>query len=103
MAKHCVAYTHGAAIYNEYSNSKNLKINYKVLTKGTDSKKEEEYSVFLNDESYDHLTKTVAKNIDQIDICGIAGDVCVHDTLVSGINELETRNLIYLWLLPMYK
>lgn len=86
--KHCVAYTHGAAIYEPIIQIlRDLKINYKVLTKGTDSK-EEEYSVFLNDESYDWLTKTVAKeNIDQIDICGIAGDVCVHDTLVSGINE----------------
>lgn len=86
--KHCVAYTHGAAIYEPIIKTlKELKVKYKVLTKGTDPK-EEEYSIFLNDESYDWLIETISmKKIDQIDVCGIAGDVCVHDTIVSGMNE----------------
>lgn len=86
--KHCVAYTHGAAIYEPIIQTlRELNIDYKVLTKGN-LEYQEEYSIFLNDDSYEWLGRKVSiEDIEQIDICGIAGDVCVHDTLIGGIME----------------
>lgn len=84
--KHYVAHTHGAAIYEPIIQTlRDLKINYKVLTKGTDSK-EEEYSVFSNYNSREWLYRFIyGEYIGQIDICGIAGDICVYNTLLNGI------------------
>ncbi len=46
----------------------------------------EEYSIFRNKEASERIRSIVStQGIDRIDICGIAGDVCVHDSLVDGI------------------
>ncbi len=58
-----------------------------IFNKG-DSSDREEYSLFKNkyaSESVDKLIKEF--EIDRIDICGIAGDLCVCDTLVDGVER----------------
>lgn len=85
-SKHCVAYTHGAAIYEPIIQTlRELNIDYKVLTKGVFPNREE-FSIFSNDNSREWLyTFIYGEYINQIDICGIAGDVCVYNTLLDGI------------------
>lgn len=95
--KHCVAYTHGAAIYEPIIQTlRELNVDYKVLTKGI-LQDREEYSIFINDASHDWLKERVTnENIDQFDICGIAGDFCVYNTLLGGMFEFgeEKFNLL---------
>lgn len=46
----------------------------------------EEYSIFKNPLAAKNIADIVNdKGIDEIDICGIAGDVCVSETLLDGI------------------
>jgi len=77
---HCVAHSHGAAIWQAvleaaYRHCKRTK----VLTKGT-MKEVEEYSILKNKASRRRLVPLLDK-AEQVDVCGIAGDVCVLDTL----------------------
>lgn len=83
---HCVQDSIGAAIYPSLIEPLFItKGAYKVLRKGTNPKAEE-YSIFKNQASEGHMKLIVSlKEIEQIDICGIAGDVCVLDTLKDGI------------------
>ena len=58
-----------------------------VLRKGT-SKDADEYSIFKNALSAEKIDKLICGNgIERIDICGIAGDVCVLNTLRDGIER----------------
>ena len=85
---HCVSNTIGAAIYpalvaplNESSGL------LKVLRKGVYEDREE-YSIFKNHASANTLKQLItALEISQIDLCGLAGDVCVLDTLKDGIEQ----------------
>ena len=90
---HCVQYSIGAAIYSNLIEPLfNTKGATKVLQKGNNAKTEE-YSIFKNTTSTSHLKLVVElKNIQQIDLCGIAGDYCVLDTLKDGI-ELFGKNM----------
>lgn len=46
----------------------------------------EEYSIFKNQQAADAIDRLIRElGIEQIDICGLAGDVCVNDTLHDGI------------------
>ena len=77
---HCVAHTHGAAIWQAVLESAyRLCPQTKVLTKGT-LKTKEEYSILKNSVSRRKLLPLL-DSAEQIDVCGIAGDVCVLDTL----------------------
>lgn len=92
---HCVADSVGAAIWPAIMNEL-LEVSDKVtvLHKGEDARKEE-YSIFKNptaSEKIKHIIDTY--NIDQIDICGLAGDVCVSDTIHDAI-ALNTCPQIY--------
>ena len=86
---HCVQYSEGASIYKPLLNVFNsYDVDYEVLTKGTNEDREE-YSIFKNPSSSEKLKKFILNhNIDEIDICGIAGDVCVLDTIKDGLREL---------------
>ncbi len=78
---HCVAYTKGASVYQDIINRlpKDKKIYF--LTKG-DMHNVEEYSIMKNLASYSLLTSFILnKENTTIDICGIAGDVCVLNTV----------------------
>ena len=83
---HCVSDSVGAAIWPPVMNA--LLDNpdrVTVLHKGEDAQREE-YSIFKNSVAAErilHILETA--NIEQIDICGLAGDVCVADTIRDGI------------------
>ena len=84
--RHCVHDTVGAAIwpsvfesvYSTYGKSY-------VLHKGC-NRDREEYSIFGNEESAATLGAIISyQDIGEIDICGLAGDVCVLSTLRDAI------------------
>lgn len=83
---HCVADSVGAAIWPPIMNI--LLDNpdrVTVLHKGEDAIREE-YSIFKNRAATEQILLILKEyNIGQIDICGLAGDVCVADTIRDGI------------------
>ena len=84
---HCLQQSDGADIWDKLNSSlKNCEEKVVILNKGNNPEKEE-YSIIRNHESYYKLNDIILKNnISEIDICGIAGDVCVLNTLTDGIS-----------------
>ncbi len=84
---HCIHDTVGAAIWpSVFEAAYSTRGVTKVLHKGTDATREE-YSIFANDPSAEEIRSLVVeKRISQIDICGLAGDICVLSTLRDGID-----------------
>lgn len=84
---HCVQDTQGAAILPDLLKALNCTPGKVfILTKGLDPETEE-YSVFRNSASNDAFRKIVAEyNINEVDICGLAGDVCVLNSLKEGLS-----------------
>lgn len=86
--RHCVNHSAGAAMWPAlftpiFRDDKNL-----FLYKGQD-KDREEYSIFNNPIAKKTIIETVDKNqIERIDICGVAGDICVLNTLRDGVDCL---------------
>lgn len=80
--KHCVQHTSGAAIFQPIIDAiDNIKGNSMILEKGNISSKEE-YSILENYFSSKKLLRYLASNdINQIDICGIANEYCVLNTV----------------------
>lgn len=87
--RHCVHDSVGAAVFpslmeNLYCFRGDVHFFYKGENPDV-----EEYSIFKNREAAGCIAGLVeAKGIEEIDICGIAGDVCVSDTLLDGIRLL---------------
>ena len=83
---HCVQYSIGAAIYPKLLEPLfNINSTTKVLTKGNNPRIEE-YSIFKNRSSANYINRIInMKQIEQIDLCGIAGDYCVLNTLKDGV------------------
>lgn len=82
---HCVQHSVGAAIHEKLwktINSSSSKVDIvKVYTKGDEVKKEE-YSVLQNIKNGSLLLKDITiEGIEQVDVCGIAGDFCVLNTI----------------------
>ena len=84
--KHCVHDSVGSAIYQALLDALySTKGEVEVLRKGI-NKDTEEYSIFKNTKSSSRIDELIKKyDIKQIDICGIAGDVCVLNTLKDGV------------------
>lgn len=84
--RHCVAFSTGASIVASVLEAAFSRFPITlVLTKGTDAAKEE-YSIFANSASAAVIDRTIHDlSITEIDICGIAGDICVSNTLLDGI------------------
>lgn len=84
--RHCVHDTVGAAVWQPLFPPLYLthgKVTF--LYKGED-RDAEEYSIFKNPEAVRMVSRIIdEEGIDGIDICGIAGDICVLDTLTDGI------------------
>ncbi|PWL61227.1 MAG: nicotinamidase [Bacteroidales bacterium] len=79
---HCVADSVGAAIFPPIMD-RLLDIPDKVtiLHKGENTATEE-YSILKNKDAAERILAIIKdKNIEQTDICGLAGDVCVADTI----------------------
>lgn len=87
---HCVQYTVGAAFYpvvfNEVINiSTTHGISLTILPKGIIDWKEE-YSLVDNTENAT-IVSNILKDAEQVDICGICGDVCVLNS-IEGLIKL---------------
>ena len=84
--RHCVHDTAGAAIWQPlfrplYETEGNVRFFYKG-----ESEDRDEYSIFKNPEAT-RIIRMLVENekIERIDICGLAGDVCVLQSLCDGI------------------
>lgn len=83
---HCVQNSIGAALFPAlfkplYTTQGSVTILYKGILEDT-----EEYSIFSNPASSQKLQSIIKeRHIGKIDICGLAGDVCVLNTLKDGI------------------
>lgn len=83
---HCVAGTEGAAIRPSLQAALDMmpadKVTY--LYKGEDATREE-YSIFASPDASKCIASIIEKKgIGLIDVCGLAGDVCVAATLADG-------------------
>ena len=84
--RHCVHDSVGAAVWQPimdslYDSPTESVFLYKGLNPST-----EEYSIFKNARSAAEIDRIVReKSIDRIVLCGLAGDICVSDTLTDGI------------------
>lgn len=89
--RHCVADSQGAAIWPPLMETLyDCPCPVSVLHKG-ENPGVEEYSIFKNPENAAiicHLIKS--SHIGNIDICGLAGDICVAETLRDGLKLIDT-------------
>lgn len=77
---HCVAGGVGAAIWPKLWTALRATAGPTFFERKGESPGKEEYSIFQNKGAKSRLL-ALMKDADQIDVCGVAGDVCVHDTL----------------------
>lgn len=84
--RHCVAHSQGAAIWPELLESIHASgAGVHTFCKGR-SAGEEQYSIFQDEDSRKALAALFRKaRITTVDLCGLAGDVCVLNTLRDGI------------------
>lgn len=84
---HCVAFSQGAAVWPRLYTALHTDGTDPVcLTKGVTPEKEE-YSIFQNPDSARRFISLIKKfRIKDIDICGLAGDFCVLNSLKDGVN-----------------
>ena len=91
---HCVQHSKGAAIYEPILEALNkIKADYLVLRKGV-NEDHEEYSIFKNAKSCDKLITICEEQlkVTDIDVCGIALDVCVASSVKDGLRGLPHVN-----------
>ena len=79
--RHCVQHSVGAAIWDSLLVALNeSKSGFTLLYKGNSIEKDE-YSIMQNAESANILSRLIkALKIEQMDVCGLAGDICVLNT-----------------------
>ena len=79
---HCVAYSHGASIYQPVFEAVNKQIPCSpVLTKG-DNVAVDEYSIMANANSAKKLLRIIEENgIQEIYVAGLCGDYCVGNSI----------------------
>ena len=79
---HCVAYSHGASIYQPVFEAVNKQIPCSpVLTKG-DNVSVDEYSIMANAASAKKLLRIIEENgIQEIYVAGLCGDYCVGNSI----------------------
>ena len=79
--RHCVQHSAGAAIWQTLLVALNeLQGGFTLLYKGNNIAKEE-YSIMQNEESASVICRLVeALKIEQLDVCGLAGNICALDT-----------------------
>lgn len=84
--RHCVHDSVGAAVWPALMDALyDVAVPVTFLYKGLDPRTEE-YSIFKNEQSAAAIDSIVREQgIGRIDVCGLAGDVCVSDTLTDGI------------------
>ena len=79
--RHCVQHSVGAAIWQSLLVALNeSRGGFTLLYKG-DSVEKDEYSIMQNERSASVIIKLLmALGIEQVDVCGLAGNVCVLNT-----------------------
>ncbi|MBD5369831.1 MAG: isochorismatase family protein [Bacteroides sp.] len=90
---HCVADSVGAAIWPPVMNELiGAAAEVTVMHKGEEADTEE-YSIFKNRSAAEKILNILtAGAIDRIDVCGLAGDVCVADTVHDAVAlDLHTQ------------
>lgn len=94
---HCVQHSQGAAVWPSLLESLCKTLGgFTMLYKGDDASREE-YSIMQNKHSADELRGIIRDNgIERIDVCGLAGDVCVLNTLVDLQREYGAAKLAVL-------
>lgn len=87
--EHCIADSVGAAVWPKVlSAACSTSGKTSVMHKGENPEKEE-YSIFSKPGNSDEIVEIVRKhNISDIDICGLAGDICVLSTLRDALKVL---------------
>lgn len=86
---HCVADTEGAELWPSLCGALKESGCKMILLRKGEASDTEEYSIFKNPVAARRIQDIADREgIDQIDICGIAGDICVADTLEDGIQLL---------------
>ncbi|MBD5640970.1 MAG: isochorismatase family protein [Desulfovibrio sp.] len=88
--RHCAAGSSGAEIWPDLLAALSQAAGRTlVLPKGNQADREE-YSIFQNPQSAATLLAALeAGEVDEIDICGLAGNVCVLNTLGDGIRYVK--------------
>lgn len=82
---HCVAYTQGAGIADEFSAVLTRGASdVQIFLKGTEQDKEQ-YGAFEDLDCYP-VIKAWFENAESIDVCGIAGDYCVKESTNNILN-----------------
>ena len=78
---HCVAGTYGSEIWPSLSE---VAADAVIFNKG-ERPDREEYSIFANEKAAASIDSLIREQgIEQIDICGLAGDICVAETMKDG-------------------
>ena len=92
--RHCVQHSAGAAIWGPLLVTLNeSKGGFTLLYKG-DSIQRDEYSIMQNEVSADVINRLVrALGIEQIDVCGLAGNICVLNTARDLKESVGSRKL----------
>ena len=92
--RHCVQHSAGASIWESLLVALNeSRGGFTLLYKG-DSVEKEEYSIMQNERSAANLYKLIKLlKIDQIDVCGLAGDICVLNTAKDLKEIIGNANL----------
>lgn len=86
---HCVSDSVGAAIWQPIMDALSCYGDRVIILHKGECPSTEEYSIFKNKRSADRLRELITSHgLEQIDICGLAGDVCVADTIADGLKEL---------------
>lgn len=87
--RHCVADTAGAALWPAlvpalYETAGECLVLHKGQERGR-----EEYSIFQNADARERILAAVERlGVARVDICGLAGDICVLSTLRDGVDLL---------------
>ncbi|MGI6223180.1 MAG: isochorismatase family protein [Prevotella sp.] len=91
---HCLQHSDGAGIHSSLVEAAfATKGEIVFLTKGI-RPEVEEYSIFDNEESANRLRQLVADNgIEQIDICGVAREYCVKESLLGAIKSFGAERI----------
>ena len=92
--RHCVQHSKGAALYTPILKALNeVRGGFTLLYKG-DSIDKDEYSIMQNDNSAVLLGRLImGLGIEQIDICGLACDVCVAST-AHDLEEMLGKEMV---------
>ena len=83
---HCVHDTIGGAVWQPLFDPLYLTAGGVTFLYKGQKTESEEYSIFKNREAAQRINDIITSlGIEIIDICGLAGDICVKDTMTDGI------------------